>query len=106
MYVDVGVNGSNSDRGVWSKCALKSALEQTTVNIPTPTVLPGRNIPVPYVTFQPHDEALPSIKSNGQKPIFQLKVAKDETHIRKRGWNTGKYMACILKVIHAKTREM
>ena len=90
MYVDVGVNGFNSDRGVWSKCGLKSVLGQNTVNVPTPTVLPGRNVPVPYVTFQLHDEALSLIKSNHQKTNFQLRVVKDAMHIRKRFWSTGK----------------
>ena len=42
LYVDVGVNGCNSDEGVWSKCTLKNILEQNTLNALTPTVLPGR----------------------------------------------------------------
>ena len=43
LYVDVGVNGCNSDERVWSKCTLKNILEQSTLNALTPTVLPGRN---------------------------------------------------------------
>ena len=39
-------NGHNSDRGVWSKCALKNALEQNTMNVPTSTVPSNKNIPV------------------------------------------------------------
>ena len=47
LYVDVGVNGRNSDGGVWRKHAFKNALEQNTLNVPTPTVIPCRNVPVP-----------------------------------------------------------
>ena len=28
---------------------IKNVLEQDTLNVPTPTVLPGRNVPDPYV---------------------------------------------------------
>ena len=49
LYVDVGVDGRNSDGEIWSKCALKNALEQNTLNIPTSAVLPGRNDPVAYI---------------------------------------------------------
>ena len=58
LYVDdVGVNGGNSDREVWSKCELKNALEQNTLNVPIPTVLPGRKVPVLYVCTS--DDAFP-----------------------------------------------
>ena len=49
LYIDVGVCGHKSDGGGWSKCALKNTLEQNTLNVPTPIVLPGRNVPVQYV---------------------------------------------------------
>ena len=42
LYVDVDVNGCNSDERVWSKCALKIIMEQNTLNVLTRTVLPGR----------------------------------------------------------------
>ena len=57
LYVDVGVNGRNTDGGIWSKCALKNALEQNTLNVPTPTILPGRNVSVPYACTG--DDAFP-----------------------------------------------
>ena len=44
LLVDVEVNGRNLDRIVWSKCALKNALEQNTLNVPTPTDFRGRNV--------------------------------------------------------------
>ena len=49
LYVYVGVNGRDTDGRAWSKCALKNDLEQNTLNVPTPTALPGRNMPLPYV---------------------------------------------------------
>ena len=43
LYVDVGINGRNSDGGIWANCPLKFALESNAVNIPDPTPLPHRN---------------------------------------------------------------
>lgn len=70
-------NGHNSDRGVWSKCALKNAMEQNTMNVSTSTVPPNKNIPVRYIctgddgfTFHLHKEDLSTIKSNHQKMNF------------------------------------
>ena len=49
LYVDVGINGRNSDDGIWSRCPLKDALEKNKLNIPKPKPLPGRLINTPYV---------------------------------------------------------
>ena len=57
LFVDVGVNGRNSDGGVWSKCALKDALGKNTLNIPRPTNLPGRKDLISYVCTG--DDAFP-----------------------------------------------
>ena len=56
-FVDVGVNGRNSDGGVWSKCALKDALGKNTLNIPRPTNLPGRKDLISYICTG--DDAFP-----------------------------------------------
>ena len=42
------------------------------------------------VTFHLHDESLSTIESNRQKTNFQLQAVKNEKHIQKRFWNTGK----------------
>ena len=43
LYVEVGANGRNSDRGIWNRCELKKAIEKGTLNLPAPQVLPDRN---------------------------------------------------------------
>ena len=45
--VDVGINGRNSDGGIWANCPLKHALESNTVNLPEPTPLPHREADLP-----------------------------------------------------------
>uniref|UniRef100_A0A336MP40 CSON001967 protein n=1 Tax=Culicoides sonorensis TaxID=179676 RepID=A0A336MP40_CULSO len=49
IYIDVGVNGRHSDGGVFKNCTFYKALSQELLNIPSPTPLPGREIPVPFV---------------------------------------------------------
>ena len=57
LFVDVGMNGRNSDGGNWSQSRLKNGLEKITLNLPDPTPLPGRNYPLPYVCTG--DDAFP-----------------------------------------------
>ena len=80
LYVDVDVNGRNGgggggDGGVRSKY---------TLNVPTPTVLSSRNIPVPYVCtgddafplstymMNPYPQSNLTVK----KQIFNLKLSR------------------------------
>ena len=80
---------------VWSKCAFKNALEKNILNVSTPTVIPGRNVPVLYVCTD--DDIFPlstymmkPYPQSSQKRNFQSQAVKDETHTRKRLLNTGK----------------
>ena len=57
LFVDVGMNGRNSDGGNWSQTRLKNGLEKNTLNLPDPAPLPGRNYPLPYVCTG--DDAFP-----------------------------------------------
>ena len=57
LFVDVGMNGRNSDGGNWSQTRLKNGLEKNTLNFPDPAPLPGRNYPLPYVCTG--DDAFP-----------------------------------------------
>ena len=41
LFVNVGVNGRNSDGGNWSESRLKNGLEKNTLNLPDPAPLPG-----------------------------------------------------------------
>lgn len=65
IYIDVGCNGRISDGGVFSRCALSSALEENNINIPGPRPLPGRQKPIPFVIVA--DDAF-AIKSYIMKP--------------------------------------
>ena len=49
LFVDVGMDGTNSDGGNWSQIRLENGLEKNTLNLPDPTPLPDRNYPLPYV---------------------------------------------------------
>ena len=60
LFAVVGINGRNSDGGIWAKCSLKKALESNALNIPDPTPLPGKNIDVPFVCTG--DDAFPLAK--------------------------------------------
>ncbi|PVD33540.1 hypothetical protein C0Q70_04797 [Pomacea canaliculata] len=49
LYFNVGANGRAGDAGVFRDSTLAAALENNTLNIPTPVPLPGRVTPVPYL---------------------------------------------------------
>ena len=42
LYADIGINGRNSDGGVWDKCKLKEQIEQGVLDLPDPVNLLGR----------------------------------------------------------------
>jgi hypothetical protein len=75
LYVDVGINGRNSDGGIWSRCPLKDALERNILDIPDPTVLPGRLNKVPYVCTG--DDAFP-LSTYMMKPFPQSNLTKEK----------------------------
>lgn len=56
-YVSVGCQGRLSDGGVFAHSALKELLENSQLNLPNPSTLPGRTYPVPYVIVA--DDAFP-----------------------------------------------
>ena len=41
LFVDIGINGRNSDGGNWSQSRLKNGLEKNTLNLSDTTALPG-----------------------------------------------------------------
>lgn len=49
LYVDVGVNGSVSDGGVWERCSLNELLKNGSAGLPPDEALPGTNSVAPYV---------------------------------------------------------
>ena len=60
LYVDVGINGRNSDAGIWGNCSRNEALENDTINIPDPIPLPHRTKEIPFVCTG--DDAFPLSK--------------------------------------------
>jgi len=57
IWVDVGVNGRNSDAGIWKDCPLRVALEDGSLHLPAPTALPWSESHMPYHIVG--DEAFP-----------------------------------------------
>lgn len=68
IYVNVGVNGRISDGGVFQASALSKAIATDQLNLPQPSVLPGRSVEVPYVIVA--DDAFPLL-NNLMKPYPQ-----------------------------------
>lgn len=68
LYVDVGRNGRFSDGGVFNQCTFGKAMDHNMLHLPTPTPLPGRQLPVPYVLVA--DDAF-AIRPNLLKPYCQ-----------------------------------
>lgn len=48
-YIDVGCKGRVSDGGVYNRSTLCHALENNTLNIPSPRFLPGSEVKTPFV---------------------------------------------------------
>ena len=67
-YVDVGCNGRISDGGVLKNSSLHPALEENTLNLPSPEPLPGNSDPIPYMIVA--DDAFP-LKQYILKPYSQ-----------------------------------
>lgn len=57
IYVDVGANGRISDSGIWNKCTLKAHLDNNSLNIPEPALLPNVEEEFPFVLVG--DEGFP-----------------------------------------------
>ena len=82
-----------TDGRIWNRCALKNALEQNTLNVPTPTILSGRNVPVQYVytsdnvfplytyMMKPHPQSNITVK----KQIFSYRLSRVR-HIFQKGF--------------------
>jgi hypothetical protein len=65
IFVDIGCNGRVSDGGVFASTQLSRGLQNSTLNLPEPSCLPGRQKPTPYVIIA--DDAFP-LQVNLMKP--------------------------------------
>lgn len=65
LYADIGCQGRISDGGVFRNTTLFKKLEENSLNLPNPDVLPGGHNRIPYVFVA--DEAFP-LKDNILKP--------------------------------------
>ena len=78
IYVDIGCNGRVSDGGVFKNCMLYKELEQETLNLPKPSVLPGSTCVSPYVIVADDAFAM-SIKPYNlttEKKIFNYRLSR------------------------------
>ncbi|CAH2005050.1 unnamed protein product [Acanthoscelides obtectus] len=66
IYVYIGCQGRISDGGVFKNSGFAKALDKSMLNFPQPTILPGRQKPVPYVLVA--DDAFP-LSENILKPF-------------------------------------
>lgn len=64
-YITVGCQGCISDGGVFNQTIFKQSADNCAMNLPTPTPLPGREKPMPYVFVG--DAAFPLLE-NIMKP--------------------------------------
>ena len=74
-YVDVGCNRRISDGGVFKNSSLSRALEENSLNLPSPTPLPGRSEPTPFLIVA--DDAFP-LKNYILKPYSQRGLMKEK----------------------------
>lgn len=66
LFIDYGSYGHESDAGIFDRSKLRKAIEESTLGIPAPDVLPGTNIVVPFHFLG--DAAFPLL-TNLQKPF-------------------------------------
>ena len=75
LFVDVGINGRNSDGGNSSQSHLKNGLEKNTLNLSDPTPLHGGNYPLPYVCTR--DDTFP-LTAYMMKPYPQKNLSLEK----------------------------
>lgn len=75
LYINCGAKGSNSDGGVWSRTKFCQKMYDGSLNIPSPSSLPGRSMDVPYVVIS--DDAFP-LKENIMKPYGQKNLTPQQ----------------------------
>ncbi|KAB0805427.1 hypothetical protein PPYR_02397 [Photinus pyralis] len=74
IYINIGVNGRISDGGVFNNSKLSKALQDNTLNLPQPKLLPGMEHPMPYVIVA--DDAFP-LATNLMKPYPERGLTKE-----------------------------
>lgn len=79
LYADVGTNGRISDGGVWNKCGLAGAIEDDSLSIPPPKLLPNGTEPLPFVLVGDDAFAL--------KPYLMKPYPQHGLDIQKRIYN-------------------
>ncbi|XP_018371952.1 PREDICTED: uncharacterized protein LOC108766874 [Trachymyrmex cornetzi] len=73
-WIDIGQYGSISDGGVWANTEFASNLAAGNIFLPDPTLLPGTNIPFPFVFIG--DEAFP-LSTHMMRPYPRKKLTDD-----------------------------
>ena len=75
VYVDIGAQGRISDGGVFNNCKLSKRLQNNTLNLPKPEVLPGTDLICPFMIIA--DDAFP-LKTYLMKPYSSRGMQKSE----------------------------
>ena len=75
IYVDIGCNGRVSDIGVFKNCTLYHEIENNTLNIPEPAILPKSQSKIPYVIVA--DDAF-SLSSYLMKPYSMRNMTREQ----------------------------
>nr|XP_022911203.1 uncharacterized protein LOC111422238 [Onthophagus taurus] len=78
IYANVGSQGRISDGGVFNATHFKKCFEESTLNLPSALVLPGRHVEVPFVFVG--DDAFP-LSCNIMKPFPGLQDKGSKTRI-------------------------
>lgn len=78
IYANVGSQGRISDGGVFNATQFKKWLGESTLNLPSARVLPGRNVAVPFVFVA--DDAFP-LSYNIMKPFPGLQEKGSKSRI-------------------------
>jgi len=90
LYVNVGSQGRISDGGVFNQTSFKRLLDDCKLNLPTDCVLPGREMPIPYVFLA--DDAFP-LTSNIMKPYAGTQEKGSKTRICNYRFSRGRRIA-------------
>lgn len=75
IMVDIGANGRMSDDAVIGNTKFGQALENITLNLPAPNMLPNSNYPLPFVFVG--DEAI-ELQNNFMKSVPQRNITREQ----------------------------
>lgn len=103
LYIDVGRNGRFSDGGVFNRCNFAQAMDSNQLNLPQPSALPGRSLPLPYVLVA--DDAF-AIRPNLLKPYAQRGLSMVQRVFNYRLSHTRRVIENVFGIMSARFRVL